>query len=323
MAYATILSSIRTRRVSMMRCINIVVIAATLMLLVGACTITPDTYTIATADDHRITLKDIQDSPNFVQVVREAVVKLLVFDAASAQGISVTKEQIDEKVDEMLVSMGGEESLDDWLRSMGMELDDLQEMFRFNLTLVELAKSKIDVTDDEVKAEFEMNPEHYRREYAREFDLTVDEVENLTFEDMKEYLVDQYKIGRAYPMMDTIIKELEATAEIDYLYLSPEEREEMKVKQEKEREKIIPAETAVEEQPLSVTIEENGSGEEPAPGEEAVEDPETSTDGTEEPRAAEESPAEGEDTTSATEDDAAEADAEAGETEVEDETSGG
>ena len=296
----------------MIRCINIAVVAATLMLLVGACTITPDTYTIATADDHRITLKDIQDSPNFVQVVREAVVKLLVFDAAAAQGISVAKDDIDEKIDEMLVSMGGEESLNEWLTSMGMKLEDLQEMFRFNLTLVELAKSKVDVTDDEVKAEFDLNPEHYRREYAREFDLTVDEVENLTFEDMLEYLVEQYKIGRAYPLMDTIIKELEATAEIDYLYLSPEERAEIKAKQEKEREKLEPLK-ADEEQPLSVTIEENGSGEEAAPDEEAVEELETSTEGTEE------SPAEGEDT-SATENDA---DAETGETEVEGESSDG
>jgi len=299
----------------MIRCINIAVVAAALMLLVGACTITPDTYTIATADDHRITLKDIQDSPNFVQVVREAVVKLLVFDAAAAQGISVAKDDIDEKVDEMLVSMGGEESLNEWLTSMGMKLEDLQEMFKFNLTLVELAKSKVDVTDDEVKAEFELNPEHYRREYAREFDLTVDEVENLTFEDMKEYLVEQYKIGRAYPMMDSIIKELEATAEIDYLYLSPEERAEIKTKQEKEREKLEPLK-ADEEQPLSVTIEENGSGEEAAPDQEAVEELETSTEDTEE------SPAEGEDT-SATENDTAEADAETGETEVEGESSDG
>lgn len=300
----------------MMRSMNIVVVAATLMLLVGACTITPDTYTIATADDHRITLKDLQDSPNFVQVVREAVIKLLVFDAASAAGVFVTKEQIDEKVDEMRQSMGGEESLQEWLDSMGMEISGLEEMFEFNLTLIELAKSKVTFTDDEVQAEFDLNPEHYRREYAREFDLTVDEVENLTFEDMKEYLVDQYKTGRAYPLMDSIIKELEATAEIDYLYLSPEKRAEMKAKQEKEREKLEPIEEEAEEQPLSVTIEENGSGEEAVLDEETTEEPETSTEDTEE------ASEEGEDTASAP-GDAAEADAETGETEVEDESSDG
>jgi len=301
----------------MMRCIHIVVVAATLTLLIGGCTITPDTYTIATADDHQITLKDIQDSPNFVQVVREAVVKLLVFDAASAAGVTVAKEQIDEKVDEMRGSMGGEEGLQEWLSSMGMELSDLEEMFEFNLTLIELAKSKVSVTEGEVKAEFELNPEHYRREYAREFDLTVDEAENLSFEDMKDYLVDQYKTGKAYPLMDSIIKELEATAEIDYLYLSPEERAEMKAKQEKEREKLEPTEPEVEEEPLGVAIEEDGSGEETALDGETVGETETSAEG------ADETPEDGEDAASDTGGDAAEADAETGETEVEDESSDG
>lgn len=303
----------------MTRCINIVVIAATLMLLVGACTITPDTYTIATVDDHKITLKDVQDEPGFKQMVDNTVMRLLVFDAASAKGISITKEQVDEEIDKMKEQFGTEEALTEFLEAQGATMEFVREYHRFILTFNELLKSEVDVTDEEAKAEFELNPEHYRREYARESNLTVDEAENLAFEDLKEFVIDQLKLGKASMQGESTIDELKANADIDYLYLPLEER--AKIKMAKEKDKAEPIET--EEPPLNVTIEENGSGEEPAPDEEAVEEPETSTEGTEESGAAEEAPAEGEDTISATDDDATEADAEAGEMEVEDESSDG
>lgn len=297
----------------MMRCINIVVIAATLMLLVGACTITPDTYTIATVDDHKITLKDVQDDPGFRQMVDNIILKLLIFDAASAKDISITKEQIDEEIEKMKESFGSDEALMEFLEAQGATMEFVREYHRFILTLNELLKSEVDVTDEEAKAEFELNPEFYRGEYARESNLTVDEAENLTFEDLKEFVIDQLKLGRASMQGESTINELKANANIEYLYLPPEERAKIKMTQEKEKAKPI----EVEEPPLSVTIEENGSGEEPIPDGEAVEEPETSTEDIEE------SPAEGEDTTSATEDDATEADSEAGETEAEGESSDG
>jgi len=300
----------------MMRCINLVVVAATLMLLVGACTITPDTYTIATVDDHRITLKDLQDEPGFKQMVDNTVMKLLIFDAASAKGISITKEQIDEEIETMREQFGSEEALMEFLEGQGATIEYVREYHKFILTFNELLKSEVDVTDEEAKAEFELNPEFYRGEYARESNLTVDEAENLTFEDLKEFVIDQLKLGRASMQGESTIDELRANADIDYLYLPPEERAEMKAKQEKEREKVVPSIAEEEEQPLSVTIEENGSGEEPAPDEKAVGEPETLTEDIEE------SLEDGEDTTSET-NDAAEADAEAGPTEAEDETSDG
>jgi len=91
------IGSIRIRRVSMTRCINIVAAAAVLMLLIGACTITPDTYTIATVDDHRITLKDLQDDPGFRQMVDNTITKLLVFNAAAAKGITSPRNRLTKK----------------------------------------------------------------------------------------------------------------------------------------------------------------------------------------------------------------------------------
>jgi hypothetical protein len=296
----------------MKRCLNIVVIAATLMLLVGACTITPDTYTIATVDDHRITLKDLQDDPGFRQMVDNSVMKLLIFDAASAKGISITKAQVDEEMEKMMEQFGSEEALMEFLEGQGATMEFVREYHKFMLTFNELLKSKVDITDEEVQAEFELNPEYYREQYARESDLTVDEAENLTFEDLKEYVVDQLKMARASMLGESTIDELKANADIDYLYLPPEERAKIKAVQEKEKPEPIEV-----EEPTSVTIEENGSGEEAAADEEADEESEISAE------SAEEAPEDGEDATSETEGDAAEADAETGETEVEDESSDG
>jgi hypothetical protein len=166
-------------------------------------------------------------------------------------------------VEETMRGAGGEQGIKEYLDSMGMTMQDLREIFRFNLTLVELAKSEVEYTVDEVKAEFELNPDLYRREYSREYDLTVDEVENLTFEDMQEFLVDKYVTSKAYPMMDPLIRELEAEADIDYVYLPPGERAEMKAEAEKEKAKPEPVEK--EEPAPGVTVQEDGSGEEPAP----------------------------------------------------------
>jgi|GEM_PF-1619261 len=301
----------------MTRCINIVAAAAVLMLLIGACTITPDTYTIATVDDHRITLKDLQDDPGFRQMVDNTITKLLVFNAAAAKGIHISKEQIDEEVEKMKEQFGGEEELNKFLEAQGATMQFVRDYQEFILTFNELLKSEVDISEEEVKAEFEQNPDFYKRDYAREYNLTVDEAENLSFEDLKDFVSDRIKMNKASAMGEATINELRAKADIDYLYLPPDQRAEMKAKQEKEREKMKPAETEVEEQPLSVTIEENGSGEQPTPGEEVAEEPDTPAEG------AEETPAEGEDATSPTEDDTAEADAEAGKPEVEGESSDG
>ncbi len=295
----------------MIRSLNIVAFVAVLLALMSACTITPDTYTIATVNDHRITLKDIQENPNFRRVVDETIMKILFTDAAAEKGITVSEEQVDEEIERMREGLGGEKAMQEYLKAEGRTMQDMREYFEFTQLIMALLESKVEATDEKVRAEFEMNPDFYRRQYAREHNLTVDEAENLTFEDMKDYLIEQYKRNMSGQLFEPTLNELKAKANIEYVYLPPEQRARIKAEEEQmaELEASEKAESVPDE-----AIQEDGSGEEPAPeAEEAAEEAEADA---EETGADEETPEEGDE--SATANGAVETESEGDETDAED-----
>ncbi|OGK08715.1 MAG: hypothetical protein A2Y63_06890 [Candidatus Riflebacteria bacterium RBG_13_59_9] len=245
-----------------------VIIATILVIVLGACTITPDTYTLATVNGNRITLKDLEDNPQFAGFMEQLVMTQLIEDAAAAKGLSVNDEDLNEKLEEMKAGAGGQAMWEEQLAAQGMDEDDVRGLIRPQMLLTELLKASVEVTEEDARAEFEMNPDYYRRAYGKENNLTVDETENLTFEDMKDYLIDQKKLSKGYEQGQSTIDKLKAEAKIEYLYLSPEEREKMRQRQEK----LKAEQTAKEPSVVETPIEEDASGEEAAKTEEGTTD---------------------------------------------------
>ncbi len=242
------------------KCLFVLMLAA-VMSLAAACTQTPDAYTIATLNGKAITLKDVQESPNFKNIVDELIVKQLIEGEAASKGLKVTDEKLTEEFDKMRKGFGSEEEWKNILDAQGMTEKDVKDQIRSRLIFFDLLKFNEKVTDEDAKAEFAANPDYYRRMYSQEKNLTVDEAANLKFEDMKEYLIDQMKLNRAYPKAQTMVEDLKAKAKIEYLFMSPEEREKLKKREADQKAKREEAEK--DTQPVTPPAE-NGSGDEEA-----------------------------------------------------------
>jgi hypothetical protein len=244
------------------KCLTVTILAAVISLA-AACTPTPDTYTIATLNGKAITLKDVQKSPNFKNIVDELIMKQVIEDEAAKKGIKITDEKITEEFDKMRKGFPTEEEWKNVLDAQGMTEKDVKDQVRSRLIFFELLKANEKVTDEEAKAEFDANPDYYRNMYAQEKNLTVDEAANLKFEDMKEYLVDQMKLNKAYPNAQKMIEDLKAKANIVYTFMTPEERDKLKKREAEQKAKRDEAEKKA--QPVTPPAE-NGSGDQAAKG---------------------------------------------------------
>jgi len=250
----------------MTRHIIVLMVVAVTVSLFAACTITPDTYTLAVAGDRRITLADIQQHPYFRELIDEFVNKMLIADECAAKGIKIPEEKINERLEEMITGSGGRESWETSLAMQNMSEENVRDRIMFQMMFEELLKSKVEVKEEEVRAEFEVNPDYYRRDYARQHDLTVDEQENLTFDEMKEYLIDQFKLTRGYQLAQPTLDELREKAKIDYVYMTPEQRADF----EKREALVKKVRQQQEAETSALQVQENGSGEKSAEGAESA-----------------------------------------------------
>jgi hypothetical protein len=234
-----------------------VILLATFVLAAVSCTVTPDTYPVAKVNNKVITLKQVEDHPQFKGIVDEFILKQLITDTAAAKGIKITDEKVTQEYEKMRKDFGGDKQWADFLAGQGMSESDVKDQIKARLVFFELLKAGENVTDADAKAEFDANPDYYRGMYAKEKNLTVDESANLKFEDMKDYLIDQMKLNRAYPKAQKMMQDLKDKASVEYLYMTPEKRAETKKHDEEARKKQ--EEDAKKLQPQAPPAE-NGSG---------------------------------------------------------------
>jgi parvulin-like peptidyl-prolyl isomerase len=191
------------------------IIFAAVALIAISCTVTPETYPVAKVGSHVITLKQVENHPMFKNLVDEFILKQVIEDTAASKGIKIADEKVNQEFEKTRKDFGGEEQFKDMLAQQGMTEVDVKDQIKSRLLLFELLKSGETVTDTDAKAEFDANPDYYRRMYATEKNLTVDEAQNLKFEDMKDYLIDQMRLNRAYPKAQKMIDDLKAKASVE------------------------------------------------------------------------------------------------------------
>jgi hypothetical protein len=227
------------------------IFALLLAAVVGSCTITPDTYVLATAGSTKVTLKDIEDHPNFKMMVEEMVVRKIAAGKAREAGIHVDEAEVKKRMDEIKEQIGPGEAWENYLQMNGMTEEMATEQIRAHLEMLDYLKSKVEVKEEEVKAAFDQNPDFYREQYATENNLTADEADYLTYEDLKDYLIEQYTLNQAYRDFQSFVEKIKEEADIKYLWMSPELR------------KLLETKPAEVKEPAGgpVDIQENGSGE--------------------------------------------------------------
>jgi len=279
---------------------------AAMLLAAGfvGCTVTPDSYPVAQVNGETVTLQEVESFPGFKSLVDQLIQRKLIMQKAASQSIQVDPARVEEELEKMKQQIGPGPSFQQWLVENNVTEEQVRQQVRISLSFEELLKSEAVVTDKEVKANFEQNPNFFRQLYGRENDLTTEEYEVLTFEELREWLIDYFKRSRGYSQAQDIMDNLMAEANIDYLFMSPEARSALKKQQEEQRKEKIAA-----AQP-PITIQEDGSGEQPSeaageaeePVEEAApeaEEAESTATEEEAPATEEAAPAEGESTDAA------------------------
>lgn len=93
------------------------------------------------------------------QTLEELVNKALLKDLAKENGVEVTEEDIQAEIDELAVSLGGEEAFDQALEQYQLSLDDLKDRISTSLIQEKLAEavSEVEVTDEQIKSYYDTN----------------------------------------------------------------------------------------------------------------------------------------------------------------------
>ncbi len=258
-------------------------IAASLVAVFSStCTVTPESYVIAKANGEPITLKEVTDHPFFKSLVDQIATRIIIKQKAAEQGITVDNEAVKKRLDDMITQIGPGPSWERWKQSQGLTDEDLNEQFRIEYLLEQILKARVSLTEEEIKGRFEANPLFYRRQYARENNMTDEEAEKLTYEDVRDWVKNYIVTSEAYAQGQNYIGDLLALADVEYFFLSPEQRARIDAEKAEKRKAIKEREKAVSEALEQVEAEK--SEEEPKTVEESTQGKEgEETKGKEEP----------------------------------------
>lgn len=107
----------------------------------------------------RWTLNNTLMDAHGAETLEELVNKTLLKDIAKENGVEVTEENIQEEIDELIESLGGQEAFDQALEQYQLSLEDLKERISISLTQEKLAEkvSEVEITDEQVKSYYDTN----------------------------------------------------------------------------------------------------------------------------------------------------------------------
>lgn len=123
----------------------------------------------------------------------QAVAQSLINDSivmleAKKADIKVSKEEIDNRVEEIKVNLGGEEKFDAAMKAANYELKDLEDQIRMDIYYTKLIGPSIKYTEDDVKAFFEQ----YSNVLFATETQALKEGEKLDYELFKEKTTEYY-----------------------------------------------------------------------------------------------------------------------------------
>lgn len=126
-----------------------------------------DEEIVAKVDDQVITKDDLYDvlvEQSGQQVLNTMISEKIINLEAKKQNIEVSEEDVQEKIDKMKDSYGGEEALNQAIAYYGYTLDDLKEGMEMNIKIKKLLEPSISISEEEMKDYFETNKEMFNQE---------------------------------------------------------------------------------------------------------------------------------------------------------------
>ncbi|MFV2048944.1 peptidylprolyl isomerase [Metabacillus litoralis] len=140
---------------------------------------------------------------NGTTAVDTLITKSIIEQETAKENITITDEEVDAELDELISTYGGEETFKQTLASSGLTMEDVEEDVKVNLQIEKLLESKIEITEEEMRTYFDENKDTFAQtkqvkashilvedeETAKEVKEKIDAGEDFT-EIAKEYSTD-------------------------------------------------------------------------------------------------------------------------------------
>jgi foldase protein PrsA len=147
---------------------TVVILAALVVVAIAVCIfLATRSEAVAKVGSEKITKDDLYTF--FVDQSGEAAVdtlitKNIIDQEVKKEKVSVKQEEIDEELQKLIESYGGQETFDQQLASSGLTQELLEEDIKTNVQIEKLLESEIKITDEEMKTYFDENKDTFAQE---------------------------------------------------------------------------------------------------------------------------------------------------------------
>jgi len=157
------------RKLTNKRTWKFVLLSLSLALAIGVtgCTSGGNKDIVAKVNDEVITKEELYNSlvkENGVQVLETLITEKIIELEAKKQNISVSQEDVDAEINEIMEGYGGEEAFKQALEYYGYTMDDIKRNITINTKIKKLVEPSITITEEEMKEYFEKNKDSFDQE---------------------------------------------------------------------------------------------------------------------------------------------------------------
>jgi len=163
----------------------VLLVVASLALIDLAVQYLNNDYSVAVVNGVRITKNEWHkrlETTYGPSIASQMIDDQIIESEAKEQDISIPEEEIDEEIDRIIESIGGEEAFGAALEANNITLEELRDQIRIDLLATELLAPDLEYTDEDLKDFFSQ----YSDVIFPNETAALEEGELLTFEDFKE-----------------------------------------------------------------------------------------------------------------------------------------
>lgn len=157
------------RKLTNKRTWKFVLLSLSLVLVISitGCTSKGNDEIVAKVNDQVITKEELYNSlvkENGLQVLETLITEKIIDVEAKKQNITVSEEEIEAEINELMESYGGEELFKQALEYYGYTMDDIKKNVTVNTKIKKLVEPSITITEEEMKEYFEKNKDSFDQE---------------------------------------------------------------------------------------------------------------------------------------------------------------
>ena len=184
----------------------LIIIVLVLVILFGGFYYFKNQFISATVNGQpiwRLTLIKELEKQSGAATLENLVTKSLILQEAKKQKVVISQEEIDQKMKEVednFTSQG--QNLDELLEAQNMTRDQLEEQIEIQLIIEKIVSQDVEVTDEEIAAYFEANPDYFP--------------EDSDLESVKEDIREQLQQQKSSDLVQSWLDSLRENAKINY-----------------------------------------------------------------------------------------------------------